>query len=225
MKILNNGYIELKEFMPKDINVIQYIADIARISYGYFDEMEYTKAKDLVNKMLTNGHSSPFEKVILLFEVKCPLFISKQWMRHRTGSYNEISGRYVEVKPDFYVPSEERFNQFTNTTLDYDSFVSKMITSCETSYNQYLEMVRNEVPKEVARSILPYGMYTTFYFKMDLHNLFHFLKLRLDTHAQYEIREYAKAIIQIISEINYDWRELINMFLELSNNYDLMKHY
>lgn len=222
MKVLNHGYIEIKDYMPKNDNVIQYITNIARISYGYFNEMEYDKAKELVNKMLFNGHSSPFEKVILLFEVKCPLFISKQWMRHRTGSYNEISGRYTEMKPEFYIPSEERFNQFTDTTTDYNSFVSKMTTACEISYNQYLDMVRNNVPKEVARSILPYGMYTTFYFKMDLHNLFHFLKLRLDKHAQYEIREYAKAIIQIISDLDNDWKDLINMFLDFTNNYDLL---
>jgi thymidylate synthase (FAD) len=214
MKVLNHGYIEVKDYLPKQENVINYIANIARISYGHFDEIEYSVALELVKKMFNSGHSSPFEKVVILFEVKCPLFISKQWMRHRTGSYNEISARYTEVKPEFYIPSEERYNQFKNDDICYADFVSTITTSCEMSYNQYLNMCRNGVPKEVSRSILPYGMYTTFYFKMDLHNLFHFLELRQSSHAQYEIREYAKAIVQLLSEQGDDWKDLIDMFIK-----------
>ena len=214
MEVLNKGHIHITDYLPNNGNVIQFIANKARISYGNSDEMSYDDAKILVNKMLKNGHSSPFEHVILEFEVKCPLFVARQWIRHRTGSYNEISARYSEVKPDFYVASEERYLQFNDVTLTYDEFKSSTIMCNDICYNKYLDFCRNGVPKEVARTVLPVGMYTTFYFKMDLHNLFHFLKLRQSYHAQYEIREYANAIVKLIKELGTDWNDLMNMFID-----------
>jgi thymidylate synthase (FAD) len=212
MKLLDNGYIKLRNYMPNNENVIQYISGMARISFGNTEIHSYEEDKKLVEKMYKEKHTSPFEKVITVFEVKCPIFVARQWMRHRTGSYNEISYRYTDVKPDFYVPTEERFTGIKNCVFTYTEFVNVLKNSYEIAFEQYQTLCNKNVPKEIARTILPIGTYTTFYFKIDLHNLFHFMDLRSSCHAQYEIKVYSDAIKKLLSDIGSDWKDLIDIY-------------
>jgi thymidylate synthase (FAD) len=121
--------------------------------------------------------------------VKCPIFVARQWFRHRTGSYNEVSARYREVWGDFYLPHDRLSALLTN----------QIMFSIEDNLERYRNLLDYGVPKELARIVLPQAMYTEFYWKIDLRNLFNFLKLRHSEHAQYEIREYARHIEEFVA--------------------------
>lgn len=201
MKVLDKGFIELADRMGTD----QSILKAARVSFANEDK-RYTAEDDerLIDYLIRNQHTSPFEMAQLVFYVKAPIFVARQWMRHRTGSYNEWSGRYTELPQEFYEPeawykqgtakqgrSEEVANMFG---VDYKSI-------CQSSFHVYNNYVKDEVAKEMARMVLPLSTYTVFYFGVDLHNLLRFLALRLHPHAQKEIRDYAKAILDIIEPL------------------------
>jgi len=185
INVLNKGYVNFVDSVGSD----ETIANIAGISYGK-DKVGNTEK--LIRILLKNGHMSPFEHASVTFKVKAPLFVARQWMRHRTGKYNEISMRYHEFSGDIYIPSLNRVND------DVQSFFKEYN---ETAIDSYKALISGGVSKEVARSVLPVGMYTTFYFTCDLRNLLHFLELRCDVHAQYEIREYALIIKDMLSEL------------------------
>jgi len=187
--VLDKGCIELIDKMGSDERIIE----TARISH----KSEGTHESDvkLIKLLVDKGHKTPFEHCVFTFKVKAPLFVARQWMRHRIGSFNEVSARYTTVQ-DFYVPNEERF---MNCPKSAQKIMQGHMMMLFATYN---ELVTNGVAKEVARMILPTAMYTEFYWTVNLSSLINFLNLRLDSHAQWEIRQYAEVLKGIVKETN-----------------------
>lgn len=202
--LLDKGFIELIDHLGNDKTIV----NAARISYLSQDNSGEQQDTKLIQYLIAHNHTSPLEQVEFQFLVKCPLFVARQWMRHRTWSYNEMSRRYTNKEIEFYYP---RILTNNNTLLqESDVCIDIMRTHCKLSLGVYEYLLESGVSKEQARMILPQNIYTTFYAKTDLHNLFHFLELRNTEHAQMEIRIYAEAIEELIKPfipITYDaWR-------------------
>lgn len=184
INVLDRGFVELLEVMGSDAT----IAQSARISYLGKSTGEGSDRK-LIEKLIAHGHKSPFEQAELRFLVKAPIFVARQWMRHRTWSYSEVSRRYTDADIDFYLPLlglPEQRDVYSN--------------AIKIAYNSYRDLLDSGVRKEAARGVLPVCMYTTFYAKTDLNNLLHFLELRREPDAQYEIRQYAIGIEEVLKE-------------------------
>jgi len=206
IKVLDKGFVSLVDYMGNDDAIVQ----AARVSYG---EGTKTKREDrgLIRYLLRNEHMSPFEMVEFKFHMKMPLFVARQLVRHRTASMNEISGRYSILKDEAYVPENEQIKtQSTNNKQGRgeslrsglaEQIKNDFIFEQDTSFNNYNNYILDNVARELARINLPLSTYTEMYWKMDLRNLMNFLKLRLDSHAQYEIRVYAEAIFTLIEDI------------------------
>ena len=205
--VLDKGFVRLVDYFGGDQRIVQS----ARVSYG-----EGTKSVSqdgaLIDYLLRHQHTSPFEQVVMTFQVKMPIFVARQWVRHRTGRMNEVSGRYSIMKDEFYVPAEDKVspqstdNKQGRATEAFDKETAdKIITKLEegqkAAYESYNELIESGLAREIARINLPLSLYTEFYWEMDLHNLFHFLKLRLDSHAQYEIRVYAEVILEMCRKV------------------------
>lgn len=197
--VLDKGFVRLVDYMGGDARIVQ----AARVSYG---EGTKTVREDqgLINYLMKNRHTSPFEQVELVMHIKMPIFVARQHMRHRTASVNEISGRYSEMRDEFYVPNLERIQkqakdnkQGSGEAFSADiamGVVDELSEAQHYAYKDYQHYLELGLAKELARINLPNSLYTEFYWKQDLHNMFHFLGLRLDGHAQFEIREYAKVM-------------------------------
>ena len=206
--VLNHGFIALKDYMGGD----EEIEQAARISYGKGTRTK-SDTRNLIRYLVRQSHSTPLEMVEFKFHIACPIFVMRQWIRHRTANVNEYSGRYSEMPNLFYVP--ERDKCATQSTSNKQGRSENILS--EEKYEEYLKyqlLTRDDavidynrnlhefdLARELARIDLPLSTYTYFFWKMDLHNLFHFLKLRLDPHAQYEIRAYAEVIAAIVQEI------------------------
>ena len=205
--VLDKGFVRLVDYFGGDQRIVQS----ARVSYG-----EGTKSVSqdgaLIDYLLRHQHTSPFEQVVMTFHVKMPIFVARQWVRHRTGRMNEVSGRYSIMKDEFYVPAEDKVapqskdnkqgrstEAFDKTTAD--KIISQLEEGQKEAYENYSELIDSGLAREIARINLPLSLYTEFYWEMDLHNLFHFLKLRLDSHAQYEIRVYAEVILEMCRKV------------------------
>lgn len=183
------------------------IALAARVSYDRDDK--HKGHKKLINYLIKHEHTSPFEMVEFKFMVKTPLFVARQWFRHRTGNYNEISQRYTTMEnPDFFVPDPFRQPSSSNkqasvvgdfSEAEQEEMQEAVIASYKRSLATYESLLSRGVTREQARSVLPLGIFTRFVFKIDLHNLMRFIRLRASEHAQWEIQQYARAIIQLIS--------------------------
>jgi thymidylate synthase (FAD) len=221
INVLDKGYIRLVEKMGSDWSPLRS----ARVSTGG-DEDKNTdndmdlKDRKLIQYLLDNGHTSPFESIVLTFEVKAPIFVIRQWHRHRTWSYNELSGRYSELPCEYYVPDEDKIgkqgklnkqSRDTSSEVDASEQIRYFIEACNSADGDYRYLLDNEWPREIARAVLPVNWYTRMYATVNLHNLFGFLRLRNHSHAQYEIREYAKAIEEIVKAhfpvIYYAWKK------------------
>ncbi len=203
----NIGFVYYIDSMGDDISVVRN----ARVSYGN----EYSKSltdrdKKLIKYLLKNKHTSPLESVNFTFNIKCPLFIARQWMRHRTWSYNEVSRRYTSDNLEFYIPKEFRIQSSDNKQMSTGKLLDKEPSEeysdvikmfCEDAVQIYESMIESGVAREIARGVLPQFLYTNFYATVDLHNLFHFLELRRHPHAQHEIQLYARAIENIIKDV------------------------
>ena len=161
---------------------------------------------------MRNGHTSPFEQVNFTFHLKMPIFVARQWIRHRTGRVNEISGRYSVMTDECYRPDREHINPQsevnrqgrTDIVLDQakqDEVLAKFKKDHQVIFDNYHSMLDDGIARELARIDLPLSMYTEWYWQMDLRNLFHFLSLRLDSHAQYEIRVYAEQMLEIVKKV------------------------
>ena len=201
IKVLDKGFVRLVDYMGGDQRIVQ----AARVSYG-----EGTKSvrqdRALIHYLIKHWHTSPFEQVQLTFHCKMPIFIARQWIRHRTARLNEISGRYSIMKDEFYVPepSQISFQSSNNKQGRADSLpleeamkiIEQMENDQREAYSEYTGMIDKGVARELARTNLPVSLYTEWYWQIDLHNLFHFIRLRIDPHAQYEIRVYAEALAQ-----------------------------
>jgi thymidylate synthase (FAD) len=206
VKVLDKGVVKLLDYMGSDHD----IAEAARVSYK--GEKLVSKDRSLIRYLVRNGHSSPLEMAELKFYIKCPIFVARQWIRHRCGNYNEKSLRYTTLTyDDFYLPDvgdinyqSEINNQGRGGVIpsEYAMGIQEDMNSwMEDSVSEYLKYCEYGVARELSRIVLPLSTYTEFVFKMDLKNLLHFLKLRMDSHAQYEIRVYANAIAGIVKEL------------------------
>lgn len=204
-KCLNHGFVRLVDVMGDDSSIVQ----AARVSYGQGTKT-IREDKGLINYLLSHAHTSPFEMVEFKFHCKMPIFVARQWIRHRTASVNEISGRYSEMKDEFYVPELGKINLQSKDNkqgrgaeleekLQLDVIYNFQNEQAD-SYDNYKEYLEMGMAKELARVNLPLSLYTEWYWKIDLHNLFHFLRLRLDSHAQYEIRVFGEAMYEIVKE-------------------------
>ena len=219
IKVLDFGEVELIDRMGDDYRILQS----ARVSTGGSAQKGNKEDRGLIRYLYKNQHLSPFEQVQFTFRIKCPIFVARQWFRHRAFSYNEYSGRYSKMIEDMYLPEEFRvqgvknhqgsglpLNEEENSVLK-----EKFENLYKDILNLYNESLDSGVAKELARLILPVSNYTEFYFTADLRNLFHFLELRLHEHAQLEIRVFAEAIMQILKEIpELKWS--IEVFEEMS---------
>lgn len=205
IKVLDHGFVRLVDSMGSDLSVVR----AARVSYNAEPRFDGSDEK-LIRYLYRNNHTSPFESVSFTFEIKCPIFVARQWHRHRTWSYNEVSARYTELPEEFYVPELEQITgqSTSNKQMRTDEihpeaarFREQIAYFNRASFAAYRDMLAKGAPRELARSVLPLGTYTRYFGTVDLHNLFHFLKLRIHSHAQYEIRVYAEAILQLIKPI------------------------
>ena len=201
--VLDKGFVRLVDYMGGDERIVQ----AARVSYGAGTKT-YRRDRGLIDYLLRNGHTSPFEQVVLTFHLKMPIFVARQWVRHRTGRLNEISGRYSVMEEEFYVPegedlalqSEDNKQARSEEKLDpkVQAEIRALIEGQQSDiYRGYERLLDQGLAREIARLNLPLSLYTQWYWQMDLHNLFHFLKLRMHAHAQLEIRRYAERIFEI----------------------------
>lgn len=178
------------------------IVNAARVSYGKTSKQLTERDQKLIKYLIEHKHTSPFEHNQLSFRVKAPIFVVRQWMRHRMNSYNEISYRYVESPLEFYLPKNWRFQDKINHQASFGSFESDEALrfyqqSIEQAKISYLKMLELGVCREQARAVLPVTTYTEFIFTCNLHSLLHFLDLRLAKGAQWEIQQFAKALLTL----------------------------
>jgi len=183
------------------------IWELIRVSYN--DKGKSTDEK-LINYLKKNHHNTPFESCVVTFEIKAPIFVVRQWHRHRTQSYNEISARYTELPEEFYIPeaaqittqSKENKQMRTEDQNLYSEQIREIMEVSNTeAFKVYKDLLELGTPRELARSVLPVGTYTRMFATANLHNWFHFLTLRLHEHAQYEVRVYAEKILEILKEL------------------------
>lgn len=200
-KVLDCGFVRLVDKMGDDSSVVQG----ARVSYGTGTKT-LNKDKGLIEYLWKNRHTSPFEMCEIKLHIKCPIFIARQWLRHRTANVNEYSGRYSVMKGDYYVPDKicTQSNLNKQASAGYvsreteEKMRSDILKVSEYALGLYHEYLAQGVSRETCRILLPINFYTEFYWKIDLHNLLHFLKLRNHDHAQSEIRSYAEIILEKI---------------------------
>lgn len=186
MQVLNNGSVTLIEYMGGDSAVIRN----ARRCWRSESKSENAD-RQLLRHLIKAGHKTPFEAMVFTFDVKAPLFVARQWFRHRMGSFNEESLRYCIALRDYYVPEGLE-----------GALLEAWKTHNEAAFDFYEELVgQQKIVKEQARSVLPIGIYTNFFWTVNGSSLMNFLKLRLDRQAQYEIRVYAQAILELVKEV------------------------
>ncbi|WP_424965416.1 FAD-dependent thymidylate synthase [Dinoroseobacter sp. S375] len=207
--VLDHGFVRVVDYMGDDAAIVQ----AARVSYGAGTK----KARDdsgLIRYLMRHWHSTPFEMCEIKLHVKLPVFVARQWIRHRTANVNEYSARYSVLDREFYIPAPEQLaaqstinNQGRGATLqgeEAEQVLRLLKQDSMRAYDHYEEMLNQDgqqgLARELARMNLPANIYTQWYWKVDLHNLFHFLRLRADAHAQYEIRVYADAICEMVKD-------------------------
>lgn len=184
----------------------------ARVSYDAEWRAGEDEGKDakLIDYLVRNHHTSPLESVAFTFEVKAPLFVIAQWHRHRTWKYNQVSARYSELPEEFYVPeiSQITTQSASNKQMRTDdvhpeaeALQRAVLDSCADSFALYKRLIARGMPRELARGVLPTNTFSHMFATVDLHNLAHFLRLRLHSHSQYEIRVYAQAMLELIEPI------------------------
>lgn len=202
------GFVRLVDHMGSDLAIVRS----ARVSYNadWRELKDHTGDYKLINYLWKNKHTSPFEAVSFTFEIKAPIFIFRQWHRHRTWSYNEISARYTILDEGFYAPDVEQIttqsasNKQMRTDAQHHAakdIRTAIIDTCTSSIEVYRKMTDAGAPRELARAVLPVACYSRMFATVDLHNLFHFLNLRMHSHSQYEIRVYAEAMLKLITPV------------------------
>jgi len=213
IKVHDHGFVSLVDCMPRmvpegktgDFAIVQ----AARVSYGQGTK-QVSEDRGLVRYLMRHRHSTPFEMVEFKFHVAMPIFIARQWIRHRTANVNEYSARYSIVPDRFYRPSPEMVRrQSTSNRQGGDQPIDagtaedflQLLEKAEAHYREYLKLTEKGVARELARTALPVSVYTEWYWKCDLHNIFHFLSLRMDPHAQQEIQDYARAMYDMLKPI------------------------
>ena len=216
---LDRGFIRVIDYMGNDNAIVQS----ARVSYGSGTK-KVNADKSLINYLMAHRHTTPFEMCEIKFHIKLPIFIARQWIRHRTASVNEYSARYSIMEDEFYLPQPQNLSSQSkinhqgrdeNKVLSYEEqkrILEILKNDANNNYKNYLEMINQDqngnvidenkegLARELARMNLTINCYTQWYWKIDLHNLLHFLHLRADSHAQYEIRIYAEIMLDIVKK-------------------------
>jgi thymidylate synthase (FAD) len=206
--LLDHGFVRLVDSMGNDLSVVR----AARVSYDAAWRAGEDQGSDrrLIGYLWRNKHTSPFEAVSFTFEVKAPIFVFRQWHRHRTWSYNELSARYRELPEEFYVPQPEVIGVQSKDNKQARDLIERAESegsariiedTCRLAFQRYKELLERGVPRELARSVLPVATYSHMFGSVNLLNLLRFLSLRSDAHAQYEIRVYALAMLDLVREV------------------------
>lgn len=218
-EVLDHGFVRVVDYMGNDSSVVQ----AARVSYGAGTK-KVNADKGLINYLIAHRHTTPLEMCEIKFHIKLPIFVARQWIRHRTASVNEYSARYSIVEDEFYIPRGEhlsaqskinhqgRDESKTLNSVEQKRVLEILKQDSAKAYDHYLEMINQDsggnvvdekkegLARELARMNLPLNCYTQWYWKIDLHNLLHFLNLRADSHAQYEIRVYAEVMLDMVKK-------------------------
>lgn len=228
INVLDHGFVRLVSFtQPARLDsetLHRWTGDLeivrnARVSYDSDWRTGDEEGKDakLVDYMLKNRHTSPFEAMSYTFEVKLPIFVNRQWQRHRTWKYNELSARYAPLPEEYYVPSGAVIGVQSASNKQMRDMIAQMTIGeiqareeeiqrvqehCHSAFMLYHWLMERGWPRELARTVLPLATYTRMFATVDLHNLMHFLRLRLHEHAQWEIRQYAYALLKLVRPIN-----------------------
>ena len=204
-EVLDHGFVRLVDHMPRE-NLDSSIVQSARVSYG--DGTKSTRGDTgLIRYLMRHWHTTPFEMIEFKFHIKMPIYIARQHMRHRTASINELSARYSVVPREYYNPDTFRGqskvnHQGSEGVIDIEEDTRDHVTeNLEHSFGIYDKLLDVGVSREQARGNLPQSTYTEFYWKINLHNLMHYLHLRMDSHAQKEIRDYAVAIFELVQPL------------------------
>lgn len=210
IRVLDHGFVRLIDSMGSDLSVVR----AARVSYDAAWRAGENEGSDekLLNYLWRNKHSTPFESVSFTFEVKAPIFVLRQWHRHRTWSYNELSARYKELPEEFYLPSVEHIGVQSTSSKQARDLTRQVKATCQEeidlvekhckeSFRLYKDLIGKEWPRELARSVLPVNTYSHMFCTVNLLNLLKFITLRDHDHAQYEIRVYAEAMKKLIEPI------------------------
>jgi thymidylate synthase (FAD) len=215
IKCLDLGFVTLVDVMPRLVPEDRKTADFAivqaaRVSYGDGTKT-INEDRGLIRYLMRHSHSTPLEMVEFKFHMKLPIFCARQIIRHRMVSVNEYSGRYSVMKDEFYFPDVNNLRLQSKTNkqggddaIEVDTakdFLAYLDEACIKSYQTYTDYLDKGIAREQARMILPLNLYTEWYWKIDLHNLFHFLGLRCDSHAQWETRVFAEAMLSLIQPI------------------------
>ncbi|SHF13697.1 thymidylate synthase (FAD) [Marinitoga hydrogenitolerans DSM 16785] len=223
-KILDKGFVKLIDILGDDRTAVKS----ARVSYGKELSSE-ERDKKLIYYLMEHKHHSPFEHQVFTFHIKTPIFVARQWMRHRIGSYNEISRRYTtKYAEEFYIPNHIRTQDTKNKQgsikVDDNERIKKVISLINGLYNEtfkiYNELLEMGVAREMARIVLPVGQYTQFYWTVNTRSLMNFLNLRADSHAQWEIQQYAIALANVFKE-KLPWT--YEAFIKFEYRGDLLK--
>jgi thymidylate synthase (FAD) len=203
--VLDKGLVRFIDCLGDDNAITQ----MARVSYGE-GTTSVSSDKTLIRYLMRHHHSSPFEGCVIKLHMKMPLLVARQFVRHRTQSLNEVSARYSQLPDEFYVPDINNIRiQASNNKQGSEGAlpepqalqaISDISEFCDQAYALYESLLEQGVAREIARSVLPVNIYTEWYTVMNLHNLFHFLKLRMDSHAQYEAQVFANAIYEIVKD-------------------------
>lgn len=203
--VLDHGFVRVVDLMGDDAAIVQ----AARISYGGGTKGRRAD-RDLIRYLMRHRHTSPFEMCVIKLHVRLPIIVARQWIRHRTGAFNEISARYTELADEFYIPPVERLRlqsttnrQGSGSPLPRDqaqAIHDTLAAHATRAYADYQTLLSVGLARELARNELSGSVYTEWYWRTDLHNLFHFLLLRDEAHAQEEIRAYARAIAAIVAD-------------------------
>ncbi|MBI5625450.1 MAG: FAD-dependent thymidylate synthase [Elusimicrobia bacterium] len=202
VKVLDKGFVRLVEFMGGD----EAVVSAARVCTGTGSKGE-EKDRKLIEYLLTHQHLTPFEHSVFKFHVSCPIFVMRQWIRHRSSSFNEISARYAEVRDEFYVPERWRVQDARNKqssshsqAVDDRKCGQILEEAYHRSFTAYRKLIELGAAREMARFVMPVGCYTQFYWTINARNLLHFIGLRADSHAQWEIQRYTEALARFFSQ-------------------------
>lgn len=201
-KVLDKGFLRLLATMGRDAGVVE----AARVSYAGASKGE-EKDRKLIAYLLQRRHWTPFEHAVFKFHVKCPIFVMRQWIRHRFASYNEISYRYTEVRDDYYIPERWRAQDFKNKqgsapgpALDQEALTRLCEDGVAAARHAYRRMLDAGVAREMARMLLPVNLYTEFHWTVNARSLMNFIALRADAHAQWEMQQYAEGLASFFRE-------------------------
>lgn len=208
-KVLNAGFVRLVDWMGGDLDVVR----AARVSYQAAWRAGKDEGSDakLIKSLVRRGHTSPFEQVVLKFDVRAPIFVFRQWHRHRVWAYNEVSARYSELDLGFYEPAIEVLGAQSTTDkqgrttedvlFNPVAVASRIRDQNQKSFALYKDLLEQGVSRELARVVLPVSAYSQMFGTVSLHNLFRFIDLRSDPHAQYEIRVYSDAMLRLAKHV------------------------